>query len=126
MCLTSSPKLLAHPEAKNEAALVQRYNVRIVVIGQATTPPGILARHRPSRRPGGLPRTARHAISRLWTTWGDHPPMPTLAELKARLAQSEADLAAGRTVSLENVLSDLDASIERIERGLAAKATDAA
>jgi hypothetical protein len=52
--------------------------------------------------------------------------MPTLAELKARLARSEADLAAGRTVSLENVLSDLDASIERIERGQAAKATDAA
>jgi hypothetical protein len=57
---------------------------------------------------------------------GDNPPMPTLAELKARLARSEADLAAGRTVSLESVLSDLDASIERIERGQAGKATDAA
>ena len=38
-------------------------------------------------------------------THEDEPPRPTLVELKARLARSGADLAAGRTVSLESVLS---------------------
>ena len=55
----------------------------------------------------------------------DAPPMPSLAELQARLARSDADIAAGRTVSLESVLAELDASIAAMERE-GATATDAA
>jgi hypothetical protein len=45
----------------------------------------------------------------------DAPPMPTEAELRAMMDESDADVAAGRTVPLAEVLSDLDAAIERIE-----------
>ena len=56
----------------------------------------------------------------------EHPPMPSLAELEARFARAEADLAAGRTVTVESVLAELDASIAAMERGVTTKATDAA
>jgi hypothetical protein len=43
------------------------------------------------------------------------PPMPSEAELLASLARSDADLAAGRIVSGDEVLRELDESIARIE-----------
>jgi hypothetical protein len=56
----------------------------------------------------------------------DESPRPSLAELQAALDRSLADVAAGRTVPMETVLAELDASIARMERRRAAKATDAA
>jgi hypothetical protein len=41
--------------------------------------------------------------------------MPSEAELLASLARSEADLAAGRIVSGDEVLRELDESIARME-----------
>ncbi len=41
--------------------------------------------------------------------------MPSEAELLASLARSEAQLAAGRTVSGDEVLRELDESIARME-----------
>jgi predicted transcriptional regulator len=46
---------------------------------------------------------------------GEDPPMPAEAELRAAMARSDEDVAAGRTVPLEEVLADLDASIARME-----------
>jgi hypothetical protein len=43
------------------------------------------------------------------------PPMPTEAELLASLARSDADIAAGRIVSGDEVLRELDESIARME-----------
>jgi hypothetical protein len=45
--------------------------------------------------------------------WPD-PPQPSEAELLAALEESEAQIAAGRTVPASNVHADLKASIERI------------
>jgi hypothetical protein len=45
--------------------------------------------------------------------WG--PPMPSEAELLAALARSDADIAAGRIVSGDEVLRELDESIARME-----------
>ncbi len=42
------------------------------------------------------------------------PPMPSLAELEAQLAASEADRAAGRTVPLAPVLARMRAAADRI------------
>jgi hypothetical protein len=42
-------------------------------------------------------------------------PMPSEAELLASLARSEAQLAAGRTVSGDEMLRELDESIARME-----------
>jgi hypothetical protein len=46
---------------------------------------------------------------------GEDPPTPTEAELRAAMEQSDADVAAGLTVSLDEVLADIDASIARME-----------
>jgi DNA recombination-dependent growth factor C len=46
---------------------------------------------------------------------GWEPPMPSEAELLASLAQSEADLAAGRIVPASVVHEELRAALERIE-----------
>jgi hypothetical protein len=43
------------------------------------------------------------------------PPMPNEAELLASFARSDADLAAGRIVSGDAVLRELDESIARME-----------
>jgi hypothetical protein len=43
------------------------------------------------------------------------PPMPTEADLRAAMAESAQDVAAGRTVPLAAVLADLDAVADRIE-----------
>ena len=48
------------------------------------------------------------------------PPMPSEAELLAALEESEADIAAGRFVSGDEVLRELRESIARMERGKAA------
>ncbi len=45
----------------------------------------------------------------------DLPPMPTEAELLAAMEQSDRDVEAGLTVSLEDVLVDLDESIARMD-----------
>ncbi|MBW4090979.1 MAG: hypothetical protein HIU82_07715 [Proteobacteria bacterium] len=51
--------------------------------------------------------------NRLPVDW--NPPTPSEAELSAALAESEADLAAGRLVSGDDVLRELDESIARME-----------
>jgi predicted transcriptional regulator len=56
----------------------------------------------------------------------DHPPLLTLDQIEASLEESLADLKAGRTVPIEDVLADLDACIERMEARRAAKVTHAA
>ncbi len=56
----------------------------------------------------------------------DLPPRPSIAAIVASLERSQADLKAGRIVSMETVLADLDESIERMEASRSAKATDAA
>ncbi len=43
------------------------------------------------------------------------PPTPTEAELRAAMEQSDRDVEAGLTVSLEEVLADLDDSVARME-----------
>jgi hypothetical protein len=43
------------------------------------------------------------------------PPMPSEAEVRASLARSDADIAAGRTVSASSVHAELQAAIDRIE-----------
>jgi hypothetical protein len=45
----------------------------------------------------------------------DAPPMPTEAELRAAMEESERDVAAARTVSLAEVLAELDECADRIE-----------
>jgi hypothetical protein len=54
--------------------------------------------------------TPHHRRSADW-----NPPMPTEAELLAALAESEADIAAGRLVPGEAVHRELQASIARLE-----------
>lgn len=44
------------------------------------------------------------------------PPMPERAELEAAMIASEQDVAAGRTVVLEDVLRTLDETAGKIER----------
>jgi hypothetical protein len=46
---------------------------------------------------------------------GEDPPQPTEAELRAAMEQSDRDVEAGLTVSLKEVLADLDESVARIE-----------
>jgi hypothetical protein len=46
---------------------------------------------------------------------GQDPPSPTEAELLAAMEQSDQDVEAGLTVSLDEVLADLDESLVRIE-----------
>ena len=46
---------------------------------------------------------------------GHLPPMPAEADRQAAMAQSDADVAAGLTVPLEEVLADIDASIARMK-----------
>ncbi len=72
-----------------------------------------------------LPRPTRHAYIPSMEPESE-PPRRTLADLQASLDRGLADVAAGRTVPIGAVLADLDASIERMERRRAAKATDAA
>ncbi|HET8996120.1 MAG TPA: hypothetical protein VFN42_05575 [Acetobacteraceae bacterium] len=43
------------------------------------------------------------------------PPMPSEAELRASLARSDADIAAGRTVPASAVHAELQAALDRIE-----------
>ena len=43
------------------------------------------------------------------------PPMPSEDELLAMMEQSEQDVAAGRTVPVEDVLAELDEIAVRIE-----------
>jgi len=45
----------------------------------------------------------------------DAPAMPGEAQLLSVMAQSDADLAAGRTVPLADVLAELDAVAQEIE-----------
>ncbi len=45
----------------------------------------------------------------------DPPPTATEAELRAAIDQSDRDVEAGLTVSLEEVLADLDDSLARME-----------
>ena len=45
----------------------------------------------------------------------DAPPMPSEAQLRAMMEQSDADVAAGRTVPVADVLAELDAVVGRIE-----------
>jgi hypothetical protein len=45
----------------------------------------------------------------------DHPPMPTEAELRQMMAESDADLAAGRTVPLSDALALIDQAIARLD-----------
>jgi hypothetical protein len=54
--------------------------------------------------------TPRHSHPADW-----EPPMPSEAELLAALARSDADIAAGRIVSGDEVLRELDESIARME-----------
>ena len=54
--------------------------------------------------------TPRHRHKADWD-----PHMPSEDELRAALARSEADLAAGRIVSGDEVLRELDESIARME-----------
>lgn len=46
----------------------------------------------------------------------DAPPMPTEAELRAMMDESDADVAAGRTVPLDLVLAEIRAAAERIRQ----------
>ncbi len=46
---------------------------------------------------------------------GEDPPKPTEAELRAAMEQSDRDVEAGLTVSLKEILADLDESVARIE-----------
>jgi len=46
---------------------------------------------------------------------GWDPPMPSEAELRASLARSDADIAAGRTLPDSVVHAELQAAIDRIE-----------
>ena len=45
----------------------------------------------------------------------DPPPRKSLEDIMAGLEQSRADADAGRTVALETVLAELDASIAEME-----------
>jgi hypothetical protein len=45
----------------------------------------------------------------------DVPAMPSEAELRAAMEESERDVAAGRTVPLADVLAELDDVTKRIE-----------
>jgi hypothetical protein len=47
----------------------------------------------------------------------DHnaPPMPSEAQLRAMMEQSDADVAAGRTVPVADVLAELDSVADQIE-----------
>jgi hypothetical protein len=49
---------------------------------------------------------------------------PVLAEWLAVLDESEADIAAGRVVSADLVLSDLEAGLTRLENKLGARNAD--
>jgi hypothetical protein len=51
----------------------------------------------------------------------DAPPMPSEAELRAAMAESVQDVAAGRTVPLADVLAELDEVADRIEARLRAR-----
>ncbi len=52
----------------------------------------------------------------------EHPPRPTLAELSAQLEQSRADVAAGRTRPLDQVLAEMRAELAMMEREQAGNA----
>jgi hypothetical protein len=45
----------------------------------------------------------------------DRPSMPSEAQLRAAMEQSDRDVAAGRTVPLADVLAELDGVANRIE-----------
>jgi hypothetical protein len=45
----------------------------------------------------------------------DAPPMPSEAQLRAMMEQSDADVAAGRTVRVADVLAELDSVADQIE-----------
>jgi len=49
------------------------------------------------------------------------PPMPSEADLRAAMAESAQDVAAGLTVPLANVLAELDEVADRIEARLRAR-----
>jgi hypothetical protein len=52
----------------------------------------------------------------------DWPPMPTEAELRAAMEESERDVAAGRTVPLADALAELDELADQSEaRGRAGR-----
>jgi hypothetical protein len=51
----------------------------------------------------------------------DAPPMPSEADLRADMAESARDVAAGRTVPLADVLAELDEVEDRIEARLRAR-----
>ena len=72
------------------------------------TPHWNIGRRRPILSPMDETPHRRHPAD-----W--EPPMPSEAELVASLARSEAELAAGRIVSGDEVLRELDESIARME-----------
>ena len=45
----------------------------------------------------------------------DYPPVPSEAELRAIMEQSDQDVALGLTVPLADVLAELDSTADRIE-----------
>jgi hypothetical protein len=50
----------------------------------------------------------------------DHPPIPTEDELRQMMDESDADMAAGRTVPVSEALALLDQAIARLEAKKAA------
>jgi predicted transcriptional regulator len=80
------------------------------------------SRFRPDYRGGGLEVRVASAYPSAMDDTPHHsrpadwePPMPSEAELIAALDESEADIAAGRVVSGEEVLRELRESIARME-----------
>ena len=51
----------------------------------------------------------------------DAPPMPTEAEPRSAMEESERDVAAGRIVPVADVLAELDEAADRIEVRLRAR-----
>jgi hypothetical protein len=58
----------------------------------------------------GMDDTPHHSPRADW-----EPPTPSEAELRASLARSDADIAAGRTVPASTVHAELQAALDRIE-----------